>query len=214
MRNSLQLYFARPGVASIPVGTALPLPGTSTPLTSFQNVSSKMDFPVNFGLGVKGTTTTGQVQVEGIVYTAGTTPTAVTQVLASGLNVTTGAPPTVSTTGTYALFANAVVAFKNSSKLSTNPGSPTGAATSTGLEVAMSRVSLGIPAAGGPSQLFGLQNNADGNFFSSDIISQNIGPAPGANANGSLQHSPDFTAIPGLQAATLQLSAIEFWPAK
>lgn len=207
VRNSLQLYFGRPGVASIPVGTALPLPATSTPLTSFQNVSSKMDFPVNFGLGVKGTTTAGQVQVEGIVYTAGTTPTAATQALTSGLNVTTGAPATISATGAYALFANAVVAFKNSSKLSTNPGSPTGAATSTGLEISLNRASLGIPAAGGAFQLFGLQNNADGNFFSSDIIPQNTGAAPGADANGSLQHSPDFTAIPGLQAATLQLSA-------
>lgn len=61
VRNSLQLYFAHPGAAGIPVGTALPLPGTCTPLTSFQNVSSKNKFLVNFGLGVKGTTTAGQV---------------------------------------------------------------------------------------------------------------------------------------------------------
>lgn len=211
VRNSLQLYLSRPGVAGIPVGTALPMPVASTPITSFLLVGAKLDLPGDFGIGVKGTGTTGQVQVDGVVYSPGATPTAVSKPLATGLNVTTGAPATIGTAqaaGAYALFANAVVAFKNSSRLSTNPGFTAGGATSTGLEVSLSRASLGIAAAGGPLQVFGVQNNADGDYFSSDIIPQNTGPAPGADpGNGNLQRSPDFTAIPGRQAATLQLSA-------
>jgi hypothetical protein len=219
VRNSLQLYLARPGVAGIPVGTALPMPAASTPITSFLLVGAKLDLPGDFGIGVKGTNTARQVQVDGVVYSPGATPTAVSKPLATGLNVTTGAPATIGTAqaaGAYALFANAVVAFKNSSRLSTNPGFTTGGATSTGLEISLSRASLGIVAAGGPLQVFGLQNTADGDYFSSDIIPQNTGPAPGADpGNGNLQRSPDFTAIPGRQAATLQLSATGgCWAAK
>ncbi|TYZ05444.1 hypothetical protein FY528_21100 [Hymenobacter lutimineralis] len=212
VRNSLQLYVARPGVAAVPVGTALPEPAANTPITSFKRVSAKLDLPGDFAIGVKGNDLANQVQVDGVVYRAGSPATAVTKPLnASGVNVLTGLPVTISTTqatGAYALFANAVVAFRNSTRLSTNPGTATqGGAGSTGLEISMSRASLGLPAAGGALEVFALQNNADGDFFSSDIIPQNTAPANGADGNGSLQHSPDFTAIAGRQAATLQLTA-------
>ncbi|MCI1188434.1 T9SS type A sorting domain-containing protein [Hymenobacter sp. DH14] len=212
IRNSLQIYAARPGVSAVPVGTALPMPALSNPITSFKLVSSKMELPGDFAIGVKGNGVAGQVQVDAVVYSAGNPATAITKnINATGANVTTGAPVTIGTaqaTGQYALFANAVVAFRNSSLLSTNPGFASGGgAGSSGLEISMSRASLGLPSTGGALQLFGLQNNADGDFFSSDIIPQNTGAAPGADANGSLQHSPDFTAIPGRQVATLQVTA-------
>ena len=211
VRNSLQVYCGRPGVTTgVATGVALPKPPSSNPITSFDQVISKNDFPVDFAIGVKGTSTAAQVQVDGVVYTGGSSPSAVAQPVATGLNVTTGAATTVSAIGAYVLFNNAVVAFKNSSFLSTNPGattSPTGGAGSTGLEISLSRTSMNIPANGGPFYVFGLQNNGDGDFFSSDIIPQNTGPAPGADPNGSLQRGPDFTVIPGLQYGLLQLSA-------
>lgn len=212
IRNALQIYLARPGVPTMPVGKALPMPALSNPITSFKLVSAKMDLPGDFAIGVKGNGIAGQVQVDGVVYTPGNTPTGVTKPINStGVNVLTGAPVTITSTtatGAYALFANAVVAFKNSARLSVNPGASTqGGANSTGLEISLSRASLGLPEGGGALQVFGLQNNADGDFFSSDIIPQNTATAPGADPNGSLQHSPDFTAIPGRQAATLQVSA-------
>ncbi|MGI4737657.1 MAG: T9SS type A sorting domain-containing protein [Janthinobacterium lividum] len=209
VRNSLQLYFGRPGVTTgVATGVALPKPTSSTPITSFDQVISKNDFPVDFAIGVKGTTTAAQAQVDGAVYTGGNSPSAVSQPVYTGLNVTNGAATTVATTGAYTLFNNAVVAFKNSTSLASNPGAPTGGAGSTGLEISFSRSSLNIPASGGPLYVFGLQNNADGDYFSSDIIPQNTGSAPSADPNnGNLQRGPDFTAIPGLQYALLQLSA-------
>ncbi|MDO7846359.1 T9SS type A sorting domain-containing protein [Hymenobacter sp. M29] len=211
IRNALQIYVARPGVTAVPVGTALPLPATSTPITSFKMVGAKLDQPGDFGIGVKGNGVAAQVQVDGVVYSAGSPATAVTKPLnVNGLNVNTGAAATIGSaqaTGVYGLFVNAVVAFRNSSRLSTNPGAPAGGANATGLEISLSRASLGLPASGGAVQVFGLQNNADGDFFSSDIIPENTAAAPGADANGSLQRSPDFTAIPGRQSATLQVTA-------
>ncbi|MDO7874486.1 T9SS type A sorting domain-containing protein [Hymenobacter sp. ASUV-10] len=214
IRNSLQIYVARPGVTGIPVGTALVKPTASTPITSFLNVEAKLDQPGDFGIGVKGNGVAGQVQIDGVVYTmTGGNRLAVSKPLnATGLNVNTGAPVTVTAaqaSGAYALFNNAVVAFKNSSLLSTNSGSPTGAAGSTGLEISMSRASLGIPSAGGTVKVFAVQNNADGDYFSSDLIPQNTGPAPGADpGNGNLQRSPDFTAIPGTQSFSLLVPVV------
>ncbi|MBG8551927.1 hypothetical protein [Hymenobacter guriensis] len=71
MRNSLQLYIARPGVAAVPVSTALPEPAASTPITSFKRVSAKLDLPGDFAIGVKGNDLANQVQVDGVVYRAG-----------------------------------------------------------------------------------------------------------------------------------------------
>ena len=208
VRNSLQIYLGRPGITTgVPTGVPLPKPSPSTPITSFTNVISANDFAVDAAIGVKGNDKAGQVQVDGAVYAGSASPSAMSQPIATGLSVT-GTPATVASSGTYALFNNAVVAFNNSTKLSTNPGASTGAEGSTGLEISFSRASLNVPASGGPLYVFGLQNNADGDYFSSDIIPENTAPAPGADPNnGNLQRGPDFTAIAGDQFAILQLSA-------
>ncbi|MBG8551928.1 hypothetical protein [Hymenobacter guriensis] len=78
-----------------------------------------------------------------------------------------------------------MVAFRNSTRLSTNPGTATqGGAGSTGLEISMRRASLGLPAAGGALEVYALQNNADGDFFSSDVIPQNPAPSTVAGNEG------------------------------
>ncbi|WP_229728656.1 T9SS type A sorting domain-containing protein [Hymenobacter glacieicola] len=208
IKNSLQVFIDRPGVDGIPVGTALPLPAdpTSGPATSFQKMNAKLDLAADLGVAIKGTGAAGQVQMGAVVYTPGTTPTA-TAMVASGstpLNAVTGAAFTVpaSTTGTFAPFAGAQVAYLTSANLSSNPGFATnGNAPANGLEIVVSRSAMGIPATGGQVRIFALQNNQDGGFISSDYIPQ--GPADAANPGSGA----DFTAIAGTQAATLTVTA-------
>jgi Secretion system C-terminal sorting domain len=216
LQNSIQLFIDRPGVAGIPVGTALPLPASATAPavnTSFQNMGARLDLAADIAVAVSRNDVAGQLKVDAIVYTPGT-PNTASAIVASGttpLNVITGAA--LNTPATLASpfqgFANASIAYRTSTNLSSNPGYNAGNATTignapgNGLEIRVSRSAMGIPATGGQMQIFAVQNNQDGGFLSSDYIPQ--GGVASSNANPGA--SPDFTssAYPGTQAATLQI---------
>ncbi|NVO85613.1 T9SS type A sorting domain-containing protein [Hymenobacter terrestris] len=212
LKNSIQMFIDRPGVEGIPVGTALPVPaGVGTPPvnTSFEKMGAKLDLAADLALGLSGTGTANQGRVEAVVYSTG--PNAANATVATGatpLNITTGAPYTVpvTTTGTFAPFAGATVAYVTSPKLSENPGfASNGNAPANGFEIRVSRLAMGVPATGGAIRIFVLQNSQDGGFASSDFIPQATSPA-GSNAP-NLGPNPDFTAIAGTQAATLNVTA-------
>jgi hypothetical protein len=209
--NSLQLLVARPGVAGVPVGTALPKPTAST--TSFQGFAPYLDLPGDMGIGIKGNGTAAQYQVDGVVYSGGTAPTATAAVLSGATGVAaTGATASITgQTGGLTVFNGAQVAYRTATSLNTNPGYGTngaGAVPAYGLEVALSRASLGLPAAGGAVQVFALQNNSGGDYVSSDFIPQNTAALPASfAATPNLGANPDFRLVPGTQAATINVGA-------
>ena len=206
LSNSLQLLIARPGVAGAPVGTQLPRPAAGG-TTSFQGFGPFLELPGDIGIGIKGTSAAAQFQTDGVVY-AGTTATA--GVLGSTGAAATGAPVAVTgQTGALTVFNGAQVAYRTAANLNANPGYGTAGTTGTGastvpaygLEIAISRASMGL-AAGGAVKIFALQNNAGGDYVSSDFIPQNNGAMPAAylpNPGGN----PDFRLVPGTQAATI-----------
>ncbi|TGE24926.1 T9SS type A sorting domain-containing protein [Hymenobacter aquaticus] len=204
--NSLQLLVARPGVTGVPVGTKLPKPSGSN---SFQNFSPYLDQIGDMGIGIKGNGTAAQFQVDGVVYTGGTTPSATSAVLSGATGVAAnGTVATISgQTGNLAVFNGARVAYRTAANLNSNPGYGTagsGAVPAFGLEIAISRASIALAAAGGSVRVFGLQNNQDGGYVSSDFIPQNAGPLPSSfPAAPNLGTDPDFRTIPGTQSATV-----------
>ena len=204
IKNSIQMFIGRPGVAGVPVGTALPKPAdpATGPATSFQKMGAKLDLMTDLGIGIKGTGVAGQVQLGAVVYT----PTTATAAVVSGatpLNAVSGAAFTVpaAPAAPFAPFANAVVSYVTNTNLSTNRTASSGNAGATGLEIKVSRAAMGIPTAGGQFKIFVVQNSQDGGFVSSDYIPQ--GPATNENPGTD----PDFTAIAGTQAATLNITA-------
>ncbi|MDO7884160.1 T9SS type A sorting domain-containing protein [Hymenobacter cheonanensis] len=209
--NSLQLLVARPGVTGVPVGTALPKPTAST--TSFQGFAPYLELPGDMGIGIKGNGTAAQYQVDGVVYAGGTTPTATAAVLSGTTGVAaTGATASITgQTGSLTVFNGAQVAYRTATSLNTNPGYGTngaGAVPAYGLEVALSRASLGLPTAGGAVQVFALQNNGGGDYVSSDFIPQNTAALPASfTAAPNLGANPDFRLVPGTQAATVNVGA-------
>lgn len=208
--NSFQILVARPGVAGVPVGTQLPKPATiASPgvNTSFQNFAPYLDLPGDMGIAIKGNGVAAQYQVDGIVYTGGATPAASAAVLsgATGVAATGAVAAVTGQTGAFTVFNGAQVAYRTSASLNANPGYGTNGQTATvpanGMEVSVSRASIGLPAAGGAVRVFALQNNQDGGFVSTDIIPQ----SPGNTANFGT--NPDFRAIAGTQAATVNVGA-------
>lgn len=219
--NSLQLLIARPGVTGVPVGTQLPRPaGATAPAvnTSFQNFGAYLDQVGDMGIGIKGNGTAAQVQVDGIVYPNATTATA--GVLNTAGLAVNGTVATVSgQTGTLAVFNGARVAYRTATNLNTNPGYGT-AGTATGgvygtstvpafgLEIAVSRASIALAAAGGTLRIFALQNNADGGYVSSDYIPQNTTALPASfSAAPNLAANPDFRLVPGTQSAGITVNS-------
>ena len=212
--NSLQLLISRSGVAGVPVGTALPKPAAATGTavnTSFQNFAPFLDMPGDLGIGIKGTDLAAQYQVDGVVYSGGTTPSATAAVLATGVAATGTASPITAQTGALTVFNGAQVAYRTSANLNSNPGfgvNGAGALPANGLEISVSRASLGLAAAGGNLQIFALQNNQDGGFVSSDFIPENTAPLPASFTNApNLGTNPDFRLVPGIQAATITVTA-------
>ena len=205
--NSLQLLIARPGVAGVPVGTQLPRP-VAGGTTSFQNFGPFLELPGDMGIGIKGTAAAAQYQVDGAVYAA--TPTVTAGVISPTVAATGAVALVTGQTGALTVFNGAQVAYLTAANLNANPGYGTAGTVGTGastvpaygLEIAVSRASIGLAAVGGTLNIFALQNNADGGYVSSDFIPQNTGampaaylPNPGAN--------PDFRLVPGTQAATV-----------
>jgi hypothetical protein len=211
--NSFQLYISRPGVAGVARGTALPRPAAATAPavnTSFQNMGGTLDLPGDMAIAIKGNGVAAQYQVDGVVYMGGATPTATAAVLSGAVagNATTGAAlPIAGQTGSLAVFNGAQVAYRTSANLNSNPGfgvAGAGAVPANGLEISISRASIGLAATGGIVQIFALQNNGDGGFASSDYIPQ--GPLTNANP-GSGTPANDFAAIPGAQVANVAVGA-------
>ena len=206
--NSFQILIGRPGVAGVPVGTPLPKPVAATAPavnTSFQNFAPYLELPGDIGIGIKGNGTAAQYQVDGVVYTGGATPTANAAVLsgATGVAATGAVAAITAQTGTLTVFNGTQVAYRTSTSLNTNPGFATNGQTppANGLEVAISRASASIPAAGGALRVFALQNNQDGGFVSTDFIPQSASNTANAGTN------PDFRTIAGTQAATVNIGA-------
>lgn len=203
--NSLQLLIARPGVTTVPVGTALPKPATASVNTSFQNFAPFLDQVGDMGFGIKGNGTAAQVQVDGIVYTSATAASAAVLSGTTGLAATGTVAAVSGQTGSLTVFNGAQVAYRTSTSLNTNPGygNNTSTVPAYGLEVAVSRASIGLAAAGGTVRVFALQNNADGSYVSSDFIPQTTGTQAGTN----LGTNPDFRTVSGTQSAALTVGA-------
>ncbi|RAK69563.1 hypothetical protein DLM85_01505 [Hymenobacter edaphi] len=116
--------------------------------------------------------------------------------------------------GNLAPFVGAQVAYTSSSALSTNPGfASNGNAPSNGLEIAVSRTAIGMPAAGGTVRIFALQNNAGGDYLSSDFIPQNNAPIPASTGYPLPNLGPaggtngvNFANVPGTQAGVLNVT--------
>ena len=209
--NAFQLFMAVPGPAGAAAApTALPTAAGSA--TSFQNMAAKLDFGPSMALAVKGNGTAGQYQIEVINYTS---PTAATDRVIT----TTAAPllgtgaaltlPASNTVAPYNRLNGAVMAYKNTpdGKVLTNPGNTAvpatyGGASSFGWEMELDRTAMGISGGTPVLTIFALQNNGDGGFASTDYIPQ--GPVATAANLGS---NPDFSTIPGRQAADIRLSA-------
>lgn len=202
-KNSFQLYIDVPGVT----GTNDLPGGTVGSGTSFEKMDALMDFAPDMALGIKGDGTT--LNVEGIVYTA-TTGTDKVLFPSMAVNGTAVTVPGSATAAPFTRFANARVAYRNSSdgKVLTNPGATNGGgAGSFGWEFELDRAAMGAGTTGTPQlTIFAVQNNGDGGYVSSDFIPQAT-PAITSNS-GNAASSPDFTQIGGTQAAPFSLSAI------
>jgi len=209
--NALQLLVARPGVAGVPVGTVLPKAAGSN--TSFQGFAPYLDLPGDMGIGIKGNGRAAQFQVDGVVYAGGAAPTATAAVLSGNTGVAaTGAAAAInSQAGSLSAFNGARVAYRTATSLNANPGygaGGAGAVPAYGLEIALSRASLGLTSAGGALRVFVLQNSGNGDYVSSDFIPQSMGNLPASfNAAPNLAANPDFRLVPGIQATTINIGA-------
>lgn len=215
--NSLQLFLDLPGVtgaASSP--TALPAPVPAS--TSFGGMVAKMDIAPDLALGLKGNGSgaggsAGTITPQAVVYTSATV--AVDGDLMPELP-NSGAATTIAATGAFARLAGARMAYKNSTdgKILTNPGNVLpntsatyGGAGSFGWEIELDRTAVGLTGLGAIG-VFALQNNAGGDYLSSDFIPQSTN-APTANG-GNLANANlvDFGTIAGSQRATFNLVTI------
>lgn len=209
--NSFQLFLHR---SQITTGAAarVALPTNLHTATSFKHMTATMDFGPDAAIAIKGvgpkaTATGHQLQIEGTAYT---TTTAVDTTFTTAL-ADAGSPVTLSAAMATNIpaFAGAVVAYKNSPNgtVTTNPATPGGA--TTGWEMSFDRTAMGLTAATS-LQLFAVQSNDDGGYISGDFIPQQTTGTTGVSLGGFYSNpsvSADFTAIPGNQVATLNLSA-------
>jgi len=200
--NNFQLYMDLPNRTGVPVGTALPnVAGTSTvfgTVSATQGIGgTKLELEADAAIA-----TTGLGDVQAAIYTG---TTAVAQSLGGGSAIyTDGTPnplPGSATTGVYSLFAGTRVAYKApTGDISTNPGNANGGgAGSYALEYEFNRASLGLPSGASIVRLMAAQVSPDA-FWSSDVIPEVTG-----NGNNNLGFKPDFTALAGTQAATLNV---------
>lgn len=208
--NAFQLFFKTPASDGVPVGTALPFGPAGT---SFEKMGATMDLPVNLAVALRSTT--GGYKLEGASYTSATA-VAVTSDLNSAAILGTGEVTTITDASIPAL-AGARVAYTTNGGIDTNPGNTMdrmtaayGAAGSLGMEIEMDRAAAGLTGTA-TLQVFAVQNSGDGGYVSSDFIPQATGPLPADSGfnleNGNLQTNPNFALVPGVQAATLNLTA-------
>lgn len=212
-KNSFQLFIDRPGVTGASASpTALPAP-TAGVGTSFAGMTSKMDLAPDLALAIRGIGTANQLQAEAISYASATSAT--DRVLTSTL-ADNGTAATVSSTGSaapFAALANARMAYRASTVLSTNPGynatttaATYGGAGSYGWEIEVDRTAMGLTTNGAVVNVFVLMNNDGGNYLSSDFIPQTTTP----NGNLAGAASVDFgsAAIAGTQSAAVTVATV------
>ncbi|WP_035564940.1 T9SS type A sorting domain-containing protein [Hymenobacter sp. IS2118] len=204
--NNFQLYMDLPGKSGVPVGTGLPaIAGTSTVFGTFEKGGiggTKLELEADAAIA-----TTGNGDVQAAIYTA---TTGVAKSLGDGLSTAItkdGVPSTVDgaqTTGAYSLFAGTRVAYlAPTGNITTNPGNDNGGgAGSYALEYEFDRAALGLPSGASIVRVFAAYVSGDA-FWSSDVIPE----IPG-NGNNNLEFSPDFTALAGTQAATVNVTVL------
>lgn len=202
--NNFQLYLDLPNKSGVPVGTALPsIAGTTTVFGTFAGGSiggTKLELEADAVIA-----TTGRYDVQAAVYSSATS--AVAKSLGDGLSATltsNGTPSTLpasQTTGLYSLFAGTRVAYlAPTGDITTNPGNTNGGgAGSYALEYEFNRTSLGLPSGASIVRVMAAYVSGDG-FWSSDVIPEVTG-----NGNNNLGFNPDFTALPGTQAAAVNV---------
>lgn len=213
--NAFQIFMKLPAATGVAQGVALPNGAMGT---SFQNVATKNDLPINLAVALRSSGTTNFI-IEGASYTNATT--VVSKALNNNSTTATtfvgdGTAFTIPTDASFPMLTGARVAYKNSTggKVSTNPGNVTpntsatyGAAGTYGLEIELDRTAAGM--AGATSLiLFALQNSGDGGVISTDYIPQTSTPIPSTSNNGNPGTGAyDFTAVTDRQAATVTISA-------
>lgn len=204
--NNFQLYMDLPNRTGVPVGTGLPtIAGASTVFGTFSGGSiggTKLELEADVAIA-----TTGNRDVQAAVYTP---TTGVAKSLGDGLstpvtaNGTASTIPASSTTGVYSLFAGTRVAYlaptTPSADITSNPGNANGGgAGSYALEYEFNRTSLGLPSGASIVRVMAAYVSGDA-YWSSDVIPE----IPG-NGNTNLGFSPDFTALAGIQSATVNV---------
>ncbi|MCB2409626.1 T9SS type A sorting domain-containing protein [Hymenobacter lucidus] len=206
--NNFQVYLDLPNKTGVPVGTGLPdVAGTSTvfgTVSATQGIGgTKLELEADAAIA-----TTGNGDVQAAIYTA---TTGVAKSVAGGAAIFTDGTvnplPGSATTGAYSLFAGTRVAYKaptNSTggvgSIEDNPGNANGGgAGSYALEYEFNRASLGLPSGASIVRVMAAYVSGDA-FWSSDII-----PEVPANGNNNLGFKPDFTTLPGTQAAALNV---------
>ena len=218
--NSFQLFLDLPGVtgaSASPVALPAPVGGG----TSFAGMVAKMDIAPDLGLALKGNGTgaggnAGTITPQAVVYTSAMA--AVDRDLTPDLP-NSGAATLIAATATAAPFnrlAGARMSYRNSTdgKILTNPGNVLpntgaayGAAGSFGWEIELDRTALGVTT-GAAIGVFVLQNNAGGDYLSSDFIPQSTNPPTTNGGNLANANLVDFATIAGTQRATFNVVAL------
>ena len=180
--NSFQLYLNQPNKTGVAAGTSLPLSNLTG--TSFQLNAAKMDFEVDYGFAVKGGATVSNSSIIDYTRITGTGAAArATDQLSSDLpNAGTAVFAPAGLTGGL---NGTRMAFKNVKDLSLNTGVEA-------WEIELDKATMNI-LDGAALQLFAVQNNGDGGYYSTDFIPQ----SPGLTANPGT--NPDFTTLAGNQ---------------
>lgn len=202
--NNFQLYMDLPNKSGVPVGTALPsIAGATTVFGTFAGGSiggTKLELEADAAIA-----TTGRYDVQAAVYSSATS--AVAKSLGDGLSTTltsngvASTLPASQTTGLYSLFAGTRVAYlAPTGDITTNPGNANGGgAGSYALEYEFNRASLGLPSGASIVKVMAAYVSGDA-FWSADVIPEVTG-----NGNSNLGFNPDFTALAGTQAASVNV---------
>ena len=199
--NNFQLYLDLPGKSGVPVGTGLPsIAGPSTVFGTFSGGGiggTKLELEADAAIA-----TTGAGDVQAAIYTATTgVAKSIGGGAAIGFDGSANDIPPSATTGAYSVFAGTRVAYlAPTGNIETNPGNDNGGgAGSYGLEYEFSRTALGLPSGASVVKVFAAYVSGDA-FWSSDVLPEVTG-----NGNNNLGFSPDFTALDGTQAATVNV---------
>ncbi|MBD2766694.1 T9SS type A sorting domain-containing protein [Hymenobacter sp. BT664] len=183
--NSFQIYLNQPRKTGVAANTTLPV--SSLTGTSFEINDPKMDFEVDYGFGVKGGATVSASSI--IDYTRVAGGLATDQVTGDLPITGTALAVPASTTGGLQLTR---MAFKNVFFLvGPVPATPLHTGIE-GWEIELDKASMNI-LPGDVLQLFAVQSNQKGDYYSTDAIPEVTGNTSNLGA------SPNFVTLPGTQ---------------